>query len=188
MIRPLGPCLEIGLCTIALFCEKDGHQESFCYRRMRRMRRARASKSSSVHSLSHGMKTSEPNTRPHFIDGFFDSFSGGFCRVHGYASSASYIGPRHASRDACVGSSPRPSGDHCLFANGSTPSSSRVALLRRASKGVSSSSLLNQHLQHANPHDKLSAPFTRVAKSWVPKSLLANPSGSKTRASLSSHV
>ena len=134
------------------------------------------------------MKTSEPSTRPCFIDGFFDSFSGGFCRVCGHASNASRIGPRHASRDACVGSSSRPSGDHCLFANGSTRSSSRVALSRQVSKGVSNSSHSNRHLHHANSRDKLSASFTPVAKSCVPKSLLANPSGSKTWASLSSHV
>ena len=134
------------------------------------------------------MKTSEPSTRPCFIDGFFDSFSGGFCRVCGYASSASYIGPRHASRDACVGSSPRPSGDHCLFASENTRFSSRVALSRQVSKGVSSSSHSNRHLHHAHLRDKLSASFTHVAKAWVLKYMLANPSESKTRASLSSHV
>lgn len=133
------------------------------------------------------MNTSEPK-KPNFIDGFYDSFSSGFCRDRGHTSSASCISPRHASRDACVGYSLRPPVDHCLFASGSTCSSSRVSLLRRSSKGVSSSSHLNQHLQHANPHDKLSAPFTRVAKSLVPKSLLAIPLGSKTRACLSSDV
>jgi len=134
------------------------------------------------------MKTSEPSTRPRFIDGFFDSFSSGFCRDRGHASSASCVGPRHVSRDAYVGSSLRPSGDCCLFANGSTRSSSRVAILRHGSKGALKTSHLNRHLHHANPHDKLSASFTRVFKSWVPKFMLANPSGSKTRACLSSHV
>ena len=38
------------------------------------------------------------------------------------------------------------------------------------------------------PHDKLNAPFMHVTKSWVPKYMLANPSGSKTRVSLSSRV
>jgi hypothetical protein len=39
--------------------------------------------------------------------------------------------------------------------------------LKRASKGVSDQSHSNQHLYHAKPHDKLSVPFTRVAKSQV---------------------
>ena len=187
MIRPLGPCLEIGLCTIALFCEKDGHQESFCYRRMRRMHRAHASKSFGVHSLSHGMKTSEPSTRPRFIDGFFDSFSSGFCRDRGHASSASCVGPRLASHDASIGSSRKTLGDVCLLTHGSPRFSSRVVLLRNASKDVSKLHV-NQQLHHANPHDKLSTPFMHVTKSWVPKYMLANPSGSKTRVSLSSRV
>ena len=170
------------------FCEKDGHQVNFCHRRARHMRRVHASRPLVVHSPSHGMSTRVPSKKPRFIDGFFDSFSSGFCRVRGHASNASRIGPRHASRDACVGSSSRPSGDHCLFANENTRFSSRVALSRQVSKGVSSSSHSNRHLHHAHLRDKLSASFTRVAKPWVPKYLLANPSGSKSRASLSSHV
>lgn len=120
------------------------------------------------------MNTSEPK-KPNFIDGFYDSFSSGFCRDCGHTSSASCISPRHASRDACVGYSLRPPVDHCLFASGSTCSSSRVSLLRRSSKGVSSSSHFNRYLPHANPRDNLSAFFTPVAKSWVPKFMLAFP-------------
>ena len=108
--------------------------------------------------------------------------------ARGHASSASYVGPRHASHGACVGSSPKTSGDLCLFARGSTRSSSRVVPLRHGSKGVRKPFLLNQHLRHANPHDKLSASFTRVTKCWIPKYVLANPLGSKTRSFLSPHV
>ena len=74
------------------FCGNDGHQLSFCYRRAKRMRRAHASKSSSVHSLFHGMKTSETSTRPRFIDGFFDYFSSGFGHARRRASSALPVG------------------------------------------------------------------------------------------------
>jgi hypothetical protein len=42
---------------------------------------------------------------------------------------------------------------------------------------------LNQILHLPNPHDKLSA--LCVSKFWVPKYLSTNPSGSKTRRSLS---
>jgi len=177
--RPLYHCF---------FCEKDGHQLSFCYCRARRMRRDRASRPLVVHSPSHGMNICEPSKKPHFIDGFFDSFSSGLGHDHGHVSSACCVGPRHVSHGACVGSPLRPSGHRCLFASGSTRSSYRVAPLRRASLGVSSSSDSNQHLHHANPHDKLSTPFTHVAKSWVPKSMLANPLGSKARTCLSSGV
>ncbi|RLM73473.1 hypothetical protein C2845_PM15G04990 [Panicum miliaceum] len=120
--------------------------------------------------------------------GAFRPMSWRLAHDRGQVSSASCVGPQHGSHGACDGSSLKPTGDCCLFASSSTRSSSQVALSRRASKGVSSSFHLNRHLHHANPHDKLSAPFTRVAKSWVPKSMLANPSGSKTRACLSSHV
>ena len=77
------------------------------------------------------------------------------------------------------------SGDLCLFTRGSTCSSSRVAPLRYGFKSVPKSSRLNWHLHHANPHDKLSASFTRVTKLWIPKYVLANPLGSKARSSLS---
>jgi hypothetical protein len=139
-----------------------------------------------VHSLSHGMNTCEPRKKPLFIYGFYDS-SSELGHDHGHASSASCVGPRHASHDASIGSSHKTLGDVCLFSLGTTHSSSRVVLLRNASKDVSKMHL-NQHLHHANPHDKLSASFRRVTKSWVPKYMLANPSGSKTRVSLSSHV
>jgi len=51
------------------------------------------------------MNTCEPSEKPHFVDGFYDSFSSG-------------VGPGrgHASRDAYVGSSFMPFGVHCLFA------------------------------------------------------------------------
>ena len=58
-----------------------------------------------VHSPSHGMNTCEPSEKPHFIDGFYDSFSSGV--GHGCG---------HASRDACVGSSLMPFEVRCLFA------------------------------------------------------------------------
>jgi hypothetical protein len=75
-------------------------------------------------------------------------------------------------------------GDTCLFALGTTHSSSQAVLLRNASKDISKLHL-NQHLHHANPHDNLSASFRHVTKSWVPMYMLANPSGSKTWVSLS---
>lgn len=168
-------------------CGKDGHQESFCYRRARKMRRAGASRPLVVHSLSRGMNTCEPK-KARFVDGFYDAFSSELGHDRGHASSASCVGSRHASHGARVGSSPKTSRDHCLFARGSTRSSSRVAPLRHGSKGVFKSSHLNRHLHHANPHDKLSASFARVTKCWIPKYMLANPLGSKTRSSLSSHV
>ena len=152
------------------------------------MRRARSSKHLVVHRYSNGMNTCEPSKKSHLVDGFYGSFSNGLGHDRGQVSSASCVDPQHGSHGACVGSSLKTSRDHCLFASGSTRSSSRVAPLRQASKSVSKSSHLNWHLHHANPYDKSSASSTRVAKSWVPKSLLANPSGSKTRASLSSHV
>ncbi|KAG2612598.1 hypothetical protein PVAP13_4KG301010 [Panicum virgatum] len=70
-----------------------------------------------------------------------------------------------------------PSGDCCLFANGSTRSPLRVALSRQVSKGALKTSHLNQHLHRVNPWEKLSTPFICVTKSWVPKSMLANPFG-----------
>ena len=56
------------------FCEKDGHQESFCYRHARCMRQARASRPLVVHNPSNGMNTCEPSKNPHFIDAIYDSF------------------------------------------------------------------------------------------------------------------
>lgn len=170
------------------FCEKDGHQKSFCYRRARHMRRVRSSRPLVVHSLSHGMNTCEPSERPRFVDGFYDSFSSGIGHVRGHASSASSVGPRHVSHGAYDGPSSTPSGGHCLFAGDCTRFPSRVLPLRHVSKGTSKPFHLNRHLHHANPHDKLSASFTRVTKYWIPKHLLANPSVSKTRSSLSPHV
>ena len=180
VIHPLRLFLEIGLCTIA-------HIERFCYRRARRMRQARASRPSVVHSPSHGMNTCEPK-KTCFIDGFYDSFSSGLGHDCGRASIASFVGPRHGSHGVCAGSFLKTSGDHCLFANGSTRSSSRVAILRHGSMGALKTSKLNRYLRHANPHDKLSVPFICVTKFWVPKFMLANPSGCKTRACLSSDV
>ena len=169
-------------------CGKDGHQESFCYRRARKMGRACASRPLVVHSPSHGMNTCDPK-KARFVDGFYDAFSGELGHDRGHASSSSCVGPRHASHGACcVGSSPKTVGDHCLFARSSTCSSSRVAPLRHGSKSISKSCHLNRHLHHANPHDKLRASFTHVTKFWIPKYMLTNPLGSKTRSSLSSHV
>ena len=116
------------------FCEKDGHQESFCYRRARRLWRARASRPLIVHSPSHGMNTCESSKKLHFVDGFYDSFSSGLGHECGHVSSSSCVGPRHASHGVCVGSFPRTLRNHCLFAGGITRSSSRVATLRHGSK------------------------------------------------------
>jgi len=133
------------------FCEKDGHQERFCYRHVRRMRRARASKSFCAYSLSHVVKTGEPSTRPRFIDGFFDSFSGGLVHARRCASNAPPVGLRHDPCGASVGSSLNLLGGHCLFARDCTHSSPRVARSRHASEGDLKVSHWNQHLHHANP-------------------------------------
>jgi len=151
------------------------------------MWRACSSKTLVVHSPSHGMNTCVPCKKTLFVDGFYDSFSSGLGHDCGHASSASCVGPQHDSHDASIGSSHMTMGDACLFAHGSSRFSSRVVLLRNAPKGVSKLPL-NQHLYHANPHDKLSTSFRRVTKSRVPKYLLANPLGSKARVFLSSHV
>ena len=73
------------------------------------------------------MNTCESNKKPHFVDGFYDSFSSGLGHDRGHASSSSCAGPRHGSHGACVGSSLKTSRDHCLFANSSSCSSYRVA-------------------------------------------------------------
>ena len=87
------------------FCEKDGHQESFCYRHAKHMRQANSFRHLVVYSPFHGMNTCEPRKKPLFIDGFYDSFSSGLGHDHVHASSASCVGPRHASHDASIGSS-----------------------------------------------------------------------------------
>ena len=122
------------------------------------------------------------------MDGFYDTLSSELGHARGHASSVSCVGPRYASRGAYVGSSPTTPKDLCLFACGSTRLSSRVAPLRHGSKGVRKPFHSNRHLHHANPHDKLSASFTRVTKYWIPKYVLANPLGSKARSFLSPHV
>jgi hypothetical protein len=106
------------------FCGKDGYQGSFCYQRAKRMRRARSSRPLNVHSLSHGMNTCEPRKKSLFINGFHDSFSSGLGHDHGHASSASCVGPRHASHDASIGSSHKTLGDVCLFSLGTAHFSS----------------------------------------------------------------
>ena len=73
------------------------------------------SKSSGVHSLSHGMNTSKTSTRPRFIDGFFDFFSGGFGHAHRRASNAFLVGLRHDPYGASIGSSNNSMGGHRLF-------------------------------------------------------------------------
>jgi hypothetical protein len=95
-------------------CGKDGHQGSFCYCRVRKKRRAGASRPFVVHSPSHGMNSCEPK-KAQFVDGFDESFSTELGHARGHASSASCVGPRHASHGASVGSSPKTSWDHCLF-------------------------------------------------------------------------
>ena len=86
-------------------------------------------------------------------------FSSGLGHDRGHASSSSCAGPRHGSHGACIGSSLKTSRDRCLFANGSSRSSNRVASLRHDSKSVSKLSHLNRYLHHAKPHDKLSAMY-----------------------------
>jgi hypothetical protein len=125
------------------------------------------------------MNSCEPKKKSKVVDSFYDSFSSGVGHDRGHASRSSWFGPRHVSHGAFDGSLSKTLGDLGLFASGSTRFS-RVAPLRRSSKAVSKSSHLNQPLRHASPHDKLSAPFTRVIKSWVPKHMLTDPLGSKT--------
>jgi hypothetical protein len=145
------------------------------------MRRACASRPLVVHSPSHGMNTCEPK-KAQFVDEFYDTLSSELGHARGQVSSLSCFGPQHASRGACVASSLMTSRDLCLFACNSTRLSSRVAPLRHGSKGVRKPFHCNQHLHRANSHDKLSASHTRVTKYWIPKYVLANPLGSKTRS------
>jgi hypothetical protein len=70
------------------------------------------------------------------VDGFYNTLSSELGHARGHVSSLSCVGPRHASRGACVGSSLTTSRDLCLFACGSTRLSSWVAPLRHGSKGV----------------------------------------------------
>jgi hypothetical protein len=165
-------------------CGKDGHQESFCYRRARKMRQTCASRPLVVRGPFHGMNTCEPK-KAHFVDRFYDTLSSELDHAPGHATSASFVGPRHVSHGVLVGSSPTTSKDHCLFSYGSTQFSSRVAPLRHDSESARNPFHSNQHLHHANPLDKLSASLTRVTKYWIPKYVLANPLGSKARSSLS---
>ena len=143
------------------FCERDGHQESYCFRRAKRMRRSRASRLLDVHSPSHGMNACEPSEK--------------LC-----ASSSG------VSRGACVGSSQKILGGHCLFSRRDSRFP-RVSPMRHASKDVSKN-VLNQHLHPANPRIITHASRGCVTKSWVPKFCPANPLGSKTRLSRSSSV
>ena len=131
------------------------------------------------------MNTSKTSTRPRFIDGFFDFFSSGFGHARRRDSNAFLVGLRHDPYGASVGSSHNSMGGHRLFTIDCTCSSPRVASSLHAIKGDLKTSLLNQQLHHANSHDKLGSSFTRVSKSWVPKYMLANPSGSKTQICLS---
>ena len=133
------------------------------------------------------MNTCEP-TKAQFIDWFYDTLSSELGHARGHASSASCVSPRHATHGVSVGSSHKTSEDLCLFARGSTRSSSRVAPLRHGSKSVRKPFQSNRHLHHANPHDKLRASFARVTKCWILKYVLANPLGSKTWSFLSPHV
>ena len=57
--------------------------------------------------------------------------------------------------------------------------------MRHNSKDVLKT-ILNPHLHHANPRIIIHASRDHVAKSWVPKYILTNPSRSMTRASSSS--
>ena len=87
---------------------------------------ARASRPMVVHCLSRSMNTCVSSKKPDFIDGFYDSFSNGLGHDRGQASSASCVGSQHGSHSAFDGSSLKHLEDCCLFACGSTCSSSRV--------------------------------------------------------------
>jgi hypothetical protein len=140
-----------------------------------------------VHGPFHGMNTCEPK-KAHFVDGFYDALSSELNHARGHASSASCVDPRHVSNGVRVGSAPRTSKDLCLSAYGSTRSCSQVAPLRHDYESLINPFHSNRHLHHANPHDKLSASFICVTKYWIPKYVLANPLGSKTRSFSSPYV
>jgi len=53
------------------------------------MRRAHSSRPLIGHCTSHDMNSCEPRKKPHFTDGFYDSFSSGLGHDRGHASSAS---------------------------------------------------------------------------------------------------
>jgi hypothetical protein len=116
-------------------CGKDGHQESFCYRRAKRMRRAGDPRPLVVHRPSHSMNTCETK-KAQFVNGFYDTLSSELDHARGHASSAPCVGPRHVSRGVRVGSSPTTSKDLCPFAYSSTRFSSRIAPLRHDSNSV----------------------------------------------------
>ena len=138
------------------FCGKDGHQLSFGFRRVKHMQRARASRPLGVHGLSHDMNSDESSGKPCAID------SGD-------------------GKGACVSSS-KPLGSGSLSSWSSSRFQSRHASLSYPSKDAFQKNL-NQHMHHTNPQIILNASRDRVAKSWVLKCMLANPSGSKTCAS-----
>jgi hypothetical protein len=94
------------------------------------MRQAYSSRTLIVHCPYHDVNTCEPRKKPHFTDGFYDSFSSGLSHDRGHTSSASFVGPQHASHDASFGSSHKTLGDVCLFTRDTTHSCSRVVLLR----------------------------------------------------------
>jgi hypothetical protein len=98
----------------------------------------------SDHSFSHSMNTREPNMRFRLIDGFLDSFSCGLGQVHGYASRASFVGPRLYPCNDSIGSSHVvPLRDSHHFSNYRTHSFSRVNISQHAYKGDSKTSFLN---------------------------------------------
>ena len=142
VICPLGLCLQIGLCTVALSVRKIGIKRAFATA-VQDACGARASRPMVVHCLSRSMNTCVSSKKSDFVDGFYDFFSNRFGHDRGHASISSCVGPRRGSHGACVGSSLKTSRDHCLFANSSSCSSYRVASLRYDSKSVSKSSHLN---------------------------------------------
>jgi hypothetical protein len=169
VIRPLGLCLSIGLCTIAFFVGRMGIKRAFAT--------AMQGKCGELVLLGLWlfiallMAWTLVSLRRHNLWTGYDTLSSELGHARGHVSSAC-VGPQH--RGACAGSSPTTSRDLCLFACGSTRFSSRVAPSRHGSKGVQNSFSSNRHLRHANPHDTLSASFTRVTKYWIPKYVLAN--------------
>jgi hypothetical protein len=127
------------------------------------------------------MNTCAP-MKAQFMDGFCDTLSSELGHARGHVSSTSCVGPLHACSGACVGFSPTTSRYLCLFSCGSIHLFSWVTSLRHGSKGVRKHFHSNQHWHYANSHDKLSASHTRETKYWIPKYVLANPLGSKTRS------
>jgi hypothetical protein len=110
------------------------------------------------HSFSHSMNTHEPNMRLHLFDRFLDSCSCGLGRVRGHLLKLLLLVHDFVLfMLLLVLLMLFPWELLAIFPNNHTRSFPRVNISRHASKGESKTSFSNQILQHANPHDKLSA-------------------------------